>query len=483
MAFGFPPKFQSTQSLNNLKPTHWLVIAKKACENLGWNIHEINTDGFNAFHSSHFNGTGEAIKFRIQGEIVTITSNSTGGQLLDLGRNKRRIQEFVKSFETSQAQFTEDELIDLSNQLIQQIEQLPEEDRNLSEIVAPSLFKLSKGYEVTPIIILINVLLFVGMILSGANIMIPDNEHLINWGANFAPLTLDGQWWRLITNIFEHIGIFHLLMNMYGLLYIGILLEPMIGRNKFLLAYLLTGIAGSAASLWWHDYTISAGASGAIFGMYGIFIALLSTNLISKSFKQTFLTSALLFTGFNLINGFKPNSGIDNAAHIGGLVTGIIIGYAFYFSLKEQKTSPFTSYLLPLISVFVIAISGFVLTSKSNDLPKADRMLADFSANEEKALSIYKTDDLGRRNISADNIKNISLPLWNKNKLILDSVMQLSIPEESKSTIKLYKNYVDLRIKYEELLKKSIEENTKIYDSQLMKYGEDIQKALEVLNN
>ena len=79
------------------------------------------------------------------------------------------------------------------------------------------------------------------MAINGVNIMLPDNGSLLNWGANFRPMTLDGQWWRLLTNCFLHIGIFHLLMNMYALLYIGVLLEPLLGRTRFLSAYLLTG--------------------------------------------------------------------------------------------------------------------------------------------------------------------------------------------------------------------------------------------------
>jgi rhomboid protease GluP len=172
------------------------------------------------------------------------------------------------------------------------------------------------------------------MLISGVHILLPENQDLLNWGANFRPMTLEGQWWRLFTACFLHIGILHLLLNMYALLYVGLLLEPYLGKTRFLAAYLISGIAASMTSLWWHDFTISAGASGAIFGMYGVFLALLTTNLLDKSVKKALLTSIAVFVGYNILNGLQPNSGIDNAAHIGGLISGLIIGYAFVPSLR-----------------------------------------------------------------------------------------------------------------------------------------------------
>jgi rhomboid protease GluP len=137
------------------------------------------------------------------------------------------------------------------------------------------------------------------MAITGVNIISPDSESLVQWGANFRPLTLEGQAWRLLTNCFLHIGILHLLLNMYALLYIGVLLEPHLGRLRFAAFYILTCIIASTVSVSWHDLTVSAGASGAIFGMYGVFLALLSTNLIEKSARKALLASIGIFVVFN----------------------------------------------------------------------------------------------------------------------------------------------------------------------------------------
>src|SRR5678809_608301 len=105
--------------------------------------------------------------------------------------------------------------------------------------------------------------------------------------------------------------------------------------RKYIIAYLATGIFASLASLWWHSEGInSAGASGAIFGLYGVFLALLFTNLIPKQVRSALLQSIGIFVVFNIVYGMR--SGIDNAAHIGGLLTGMLIGFIFYLELSGR---------------------------------------------------------------------------------------------------------------------------------------------------
>jgi rhomboid protease GluP len=191
-----------------------------------------------------------------------------------------------------------------------------------------------EGYFVTPILIYINVLIFIAMFFSGAGFLTLNGEDLLKWGGNFGPFTKDGEWWRLLTNIFLHGGLMHLLLNMYGLLFVGIFLEPMLGKTKYVLAYLATGILASIASIMWHEATLSIGASGAIFGLYGIFLALMLTKVFPVYFSKRFMLSTLLFVGINIVLGFT--GGIDNAAHIGGLLSGFLIGLILTPILKNQ---------------------------------------------------------------------------------------------------------------------------------------------------
>lgn len=205
-----------------------------------------------------------------------------------------------------------------------------------------SLFIPKEDYRVTPIIMDINIIIFLAMVFAGLGLMSFSASDLLHWGANYRPAVARGEWWRLLSSTFLHGGLMHLFMNMIGLAFVGVFLEPLLGTKRFILAYLLTGIIASITSIWWHSATVSVGASGAIFGMYGVFLALLLTKVFPPEMNRSFLISTSIFIGYNLLMGLAGD--IDNAAHIGGLVSGFVIGFALYYlsgDLKEKEEFEF----------------------------------------------------------------------------------------------------------------------------------------------
>src|SRR5712692_2243839 len=188
---------------------------------------------------------------------------------------------------------------------------------------------------VTAVLIGINVLVFVLMVVSGASITLPDNHQLLKWGAD-GPLT-PGQPWRLLTSNYVHIGIIHIALNMWCLWNLGALAERIFDRWTYALTYTACGIAGSLVGLWWHPMTVEAGASGAIFGIAGVLIAALYLGRLPvppSAIKAT-LKSLLSFAGYNLFFGAVV-PGISNAAHLGGLITGLGLGAV----LAPRLTAP-----------------------------------------------------------------------------------------------------------------------------------------------
>ena len=175
---------------------------------------------------------------------------------------------------------------------------------------------------VTPTLIAINAIVFALMVVNGVPMFDPSVDNLIRWGADFGPLTMHGEWWRILTAMFVHVGLVHLLMNMAILWNIGMFTERIFGNRGFTLLYLLAGLGGSLASLAWRPLTVSAGASGAIFGLYGGLLALLMRHrqIIPQEVLRPLLKGALVFLGYNLIYGLA-RSEIDMAAHLGGLAT------------------------------------------------------------------------------------------------------------------------------------------------------------------
>ena len=180
---------------------------------------------------------------------------------------------------------------------------------------------------ITPIIIALNLAVFVAMLATGVSFFAPQSEQLLKWGADYGPQTLNGAWWRLLSSVFVHIGVAHLLLNMWCLWSLGRLAERMFGNWTFLALYLLSGLGGGLASVWWNPSIISAGASGAVFGVAGGLVAFWHFGKVAlpRSIIKRDFVSILTFVGYNLTYGFAKD-GVDNAAHIGGLLVGLALG-------------------------------------------------------------------------------------------------------------------------------------------------------------
>ncbi len=194
----------------------------------------------------------------------------------------------------------------------------------------------------TYILLGINIAVFVWMVLHGVSPSSPTPDELVHFGANATDLVLAGQWYRLLTATFVHVGIVHLATNMWCLYNLGLLGEPLLGKWGLIATYLITGVAGNLLSLgvsvinWiWHrtpDISVGAGASGAVFGIAGILIVLLSNQKlpIPSGELQRLRRSVMQFAGLNLIIGlatiYVPLVRIDNMAHIGGFLSGLALG-------------------------------------------------------------------------------------------------------------------------------------------------------------
>lgn len=174
----------------------------------------------------------------------------------------------------------------------------------------------------------VNVAVFAAMVVAGVSPLEPSVADLIAWGALFGPLTIDDQWFRLLTSMFLHVGAIHLVLNMIGLASLGPVVEAGLGSVRFLVVYLLCGLGGASASLLVDPARVSAGASGAIFGLAGLLLVI-HLRLPASDRRSDWDIEAKGLGSFvfgNLLFGLvHPN--IDNAAHVGGLLIGGLLGF------------------------------------------------------------------------------------------------------------------------------------------------------------
>jgi len=187
------------------------------------------------------------------------------------------------------------------------------------------------------------VLVYMLVALQGAAIGVPPNvglvqqpEEVLSLGALVPALVAQGEAWRLITSAFLHSGFVHLALNMLSLYFLGSFAEITFGRSRFLALYLISGIAGGLAYLYFGSFNAPAvGASGAIFGLLGgVFGFAIRRGTFST--RDPVISQLLLLTGLNLFIGFTI-PGVSNTAHIGGLLGGLVFGYLMAPTVFSRK--------------------------------------------------------------------------------------------------------------------------------------------------
>lgn len=206
--------------------------------------------------------------------------------------------------------------------------------------------QLLKTAPVTTLLLVSFIGLFIMQVLTGVDANNPSTEALLKWGANALPFTMGDDPWRLVSSAFLHIGLMHLLFNGFAMYFFGQIAEPMFGSAKFLALFLLAAIGGNLLNSYvtWQSILdgtgqpgLSAGASG---GIMGIGAALLIAALFKISVNGLVLNlkSLILIMGINLVYGFAV-PGIDNAGHIGGAVTGLVIALAIGIVHRQRMAA------------------------------------------------------------------------------------------------------------------------------------------------
>jgi rhomboid protease GluP len=181
----------------------------------------------------------------------------------------------------------------------------------------------------TTVLIAINLLVYIAMAVSSKQIDF-SVETLVRWGGDYAPLTRNGEWWRLLTSTFVHGGLLHVALNMWCLLMLGPLAELAFGKLPYVAAYIATGLCASLTSTLYHPNSIGVGASGAIFGVAGFLITPLALKRLTvySTSKSSTLKMLLQFAVINLAIGSVIKV-VDVSAHVGGLISGLVIGLFF----------------------------------------------------------------------------------------------------------------------------------------------------------
>src|SRR5581483_11017697 len=303
---------------------------------------------------------------------------------------------------------------------------------------------------VTRTLIALNVVIFVAMAATGAGIFEPSLDALIKWGADFAPLTTQGQWWRLFTSAFIHIGLPHLLFNMWALYRGGEIAEKLFGNGFYLVIYIVSAFFCSLTSLaLGGPLTVSAGALGAVFGVYGALVSylLLYKKEVPSSILKPLLSGAVLVIGYNLFYGFASaakagGTHIDNAGYIGGVVSGFLLGFVLARPLDPKARKSQTAKKLIIgasASIALIVLFAITIPKSTYDYKNetAFQSVVNLFQNKEDDI-LKKTPDLFNATVkgsltkaeAAEKLDAECLRPWRK---FHDDLITITIAEKSRS--------------------------------------------------
>lgn len=300
----------------------------------------------------------------------------------------------------------------------------------------------------TRALVVLNVLVFLLTALAAGSLMQFPSDLLIRLGGNFAPLVQKGEAWRLATALFLHGGLLHVSLNMLALHQVGQVVERLYGRSGFLVIYVGAGLLGNLASLWWKQSGVSVGASGAIFGVYGALLAYLTAQRGSVPVQifAEMRSGTLGFIGYSLFAGFAV-PGIDNAAHVGGLLGGLLLGATLARPLVEPDPVRWQS-PLAIGGLAVALVLGGVLWIRTPQVVQRFEMNTLFQQNaqqfsvEEQDLLRQQAllmDNLRHRRVTAvqalDTLDNDLIPRWDRQIGVLSD--HLAAPEQDWQRVEL----------------------------------------------
>jgi rhomboid protease GluP len=350
---------------------------------------------------------------------------------------------------------------------------------------------------VTNQLIAANVVVFVLMAgLLGAGWVEATNiMPYIRYGANNGAATTDGEWWRLVTCMFMHFGIVHLALNMWALYQVGHLVEKLLGRLLYALAYFGSGILASLASIAWHgDKMWSAGASGAIFGIYGTLLGymLREKHALPRNVFQPLLRSTMGFAGYNIVYGLAHPE-IDSAAHIGGFLAGFVLGWLTALPIEpEARIKLFRSRLWAGVAAVCVGIGLGVAFTPRFDYSMHDELAwqDSFQGVDEKEPSLLKSNDEQFAQYEASDLNRSSYAHWITTELIpfytqLEQKIEALKLEPGKATEKRRAAVMQmLQTKlagYQHLLK-GVQENDPQEIARYVDSERDAQQQLAVIN-
>ena len=482
MAFGWKTQYEKRVPAEGLNNWEIFSIVQQACKELEWEYLVVDENKFTATTPTHWTLSEEIIKISVVNDEIIFRSRSESLELYEAGRNQKNIEEFLlPKFRKIKAAWKSEKL-QLEAKLLR--DETLKQIKSGNRVTGEKITFGTRDHGMTFFLLAVHALVFIVMLIRGVNVIEPEAQDIVKWGGNVKFNVTGGEWWRLITNIFVHIGILPLLVNLFGLYFIGLMVESILGKLKLLIAYLSIGVLASLISIVWLPEGVSAGATGAIFGLYGVFIAFVTTPYVDKRFSPIWMFGAVAYVVFNIVVAFR--GGNDIAAMVGGFFAGLGTGYLFYFFhfKRELARAGGTRISIEVVLLTTLIVYFYLRVNGRNDSLRFEREVMKLNQIEVKAMAQMQHLQSAQSNNDAVHvIRDSALPQWKHFQQEIMKTGGYSLSAEYKRKRKLLNEYAGLRVRQTELMYKSINENTDKYNGEIDDVSDRIEKIIDQLGD
>ncbi len=503
MAWGISPRETKVVPLAGYSTDHYLTLLYHAMEPLGWHISYFDHDGIIAYTNISWPSYSEEVSARVINSKVFVKSECVGyqGLFTDYGKNKENLDLLFGEIHVREVVLNEtlpetaQQLMDSIpvNQFVQLNDPPLAGKEKLQDFWA--WFTPQRKYFVTPLLIILNIAVFIVTKIAFSIIVVwllkrhftlnshdnPVEQAYLILGFNNRPAVLHGQVWRLFTSTFLHFNLLHIVANLIVLMYIGAMIESKLGKWNFLFLYICTGVIASMSSVIWSQATVSAGASGAIFGLFGILLALLSTNFYEQHARKAILISTAIFVAYNIL---PVGSSVDHAAHFGGLISGYILGWVAYLSIRKEGNHLNIwltgSVSLILTVAFVIIGLSFTVDYKIDDYRRMAESSQQLSGNIGRDFYNYEDTIRSQKLATITQFGLVKLKHYNQ---LADSISVLPLPPKLKKEAIYRSKIIKLQCKYFNFLYLELRDSTKKYRPAIVAATDSINKLRMEMGN
>lgn len=480
MATGFPPKATLHLELGPRESRRYAATARQVFAELGWELLEHTHNRVVALVPGKLVGKGEIFSATLVTDGVELRSQCAGFRPLDFGRNQQNIEAFLQAAEEAErtiglAAFDVEQAAPVTRRKARTFRRFRRPPSIWASLVP------GRGQVATPLLLHANILYFIVLLFSGADPLFPDSDTLLAFGANYKPLVAAGEYWRLFAAMFLHIGALHLLVNMVALVLAGNMLEHAIGAARTGLVYVCAGLISSASSIWWNEEVLSAGASGAVFGMLGALSILLTAGFLGHRLQKRALGGIVLFVGYVLLQG--SDGSLDTAAHLGGIFGGLLMGMLMLPSLQQRKSPKLAIGTSIGAAMAAGLITLLVVTAVPDYYARYDSLMNAFSQNEARGMEIFQMPTNLSREEQVQRLQQQGVAFWEDNLKILDEIEEMDeLPLHLLQRTRLMRSYCELRLSTLELIVRSISEQTSRYDAQIFEHELELEALVNSLD-